>query len=100
MEGPLPPLDRRISSRAIASADREHLQFIAPSADSPLDFSIIPCFVSRRGESILTGFTQNLVICNREELIGHQIFAIHGMKLPSNVAKFRLGLREDSEREA
>lgn len=89
-----------ISSRAIAAACRKHVQFIALSADSHPDFSTIACFVSRHGEAIHSLFTQVLVICNREGLIGHEMFAIDGVKLPSNAAKSRSGLREDFAREA
>jgi len=89
-----------ISSRAIAAACRKHVQFIALSADSHPDFSTIAGFVSRHGEAIQSLFTQVLVICNREGLIGHEMFAIDGVKLPSNAAKSRSGLREDFEREA
>ncbi|MBK8016110.1 MAG: IS1182 family transposase [Betaproteobacteria bacterium] len=89
-----------ISSRAIAAACRQHVQFIALSADSQPDFSTLAGFVSRHGEAIQSLFTQVLVICNREGLIGHEMFAIDGVKLPSNAAKSRSGLREDFEREA
>ncbi|MBK8018408.1 MAG: transposase [Betaproteobacteria bacterium] len=76
-----------ISSRAIAAACRQHVQFIALSADSQPDFSTLAGFVSRHTEAIQSLFTQVLVICNREGLIGHEMFAIDGVKLPSNAAK-------------
>lgn len=89
-----------ISSRAIAAACRKHVQFIALSADSHPDFSTIACFVSRHGEAIHSLFTQVLVICNREGLIGHEMFAIDGVKLPSNASKARSGTRAEFQREA
>lgn len=89
-----------ISSRAIAAACRKHVQFMVLSGDSQPDFSTIAGFVSRHGEAIQSLFTQVLVICGREGLIGHEMFAIDGVKLPSNAAKSRSGLREDFEREA
>ena len=89
-----------ISSRAIAAACRQHVQFIALSADSHPDFSTIAGFVSRHADAIQSLFTQVLLICNREGLIGHEMFAIDGVKLPSNAAKSRSGLRKDFEREA
>ena len=88
-----------IGSRAIAAACRQHVHFIALSGDSDLDFSTLAGFVSRHGQAIQSLFTQLLVICNREGAIGHEIFAIDGMKLPSNAAKSRSGLREDLARE-
>ena len=89
-----------ISSRAIAAACRQHVQFMALSADSHPDFSTIAGFVSRHSEAIQSLFTQVLLICDREGLIGREMFAIDGVKLPSNAAKSRSGLREDFEREA
>lgn len=58
-----------ISSRAIAAACCQHVQFMVPSGDSQPDFSTIAGFVSRHGEAIQSLFTQALVICAREELI-------------------------------
>lgn len=89
-----------ISSRAIAAACRQHVQFMVLSGDSQPDFSTIAGFVSHHGEAIQALFTQVLVICAREGLIGREMFAIDGVKLPSNAAKSRSGLREDFEREA
>ena len=40
------------------------------------------------------------MICNREGLIGRQMFAVDGVKLPSNASKARSGRRADFEREA
>jgi hypothetical protein len=39
-------------------------------------------------------------MCNREGLIGRQMFAVDGVKLPSNASKARSGRRADFEREA
>ena len=45
-------------------------------------------------------FTQVLVICDRQGLIGRQMFAIDGVKLPSNASKAKSGKRKDFVRQA
>jgi transposase len=89
-----------ISSRAIATACCQHVQFMVLSGDSQPDFSTIAGFVSRHDKAIQALFTQVLMICGREGLIGGEMFTIDGVKLPSNAAKAKSGLREDFEREA
>ena len=43
------------------------------------------------GEQILPLFTQVLLTCDRQGLISRQMFAIDGVKLPSNASKERSG---------
>ena len=38
--------------------------------------------------------------CDRQGLIGREMFAIDGVKLPSNASKHRSGTRADFERQA
>ena len=38
-------------------------------------------------------FVQGLFLCDRQGLIGRQMFAIDGVKLPSNVSKAKSGIR-------
>ncbi len=45
-------------------------------------------------------FTQVLFICDRQGLIGREMFAIDGVKLPSNASKASSGTRADFERQA
>lgn len=45
-------------------------------------------------------FTEVLLVCDRQGLIGRELFAIDGVKLPSNAAKEKSGTRADLEREA
>jgi hypothetical protein len=44
-------------------------------------------------------FTQVLLVCHRQGLIGREMFAIDGVKLPSNAAKAKSGKREDFMRQ-
>ena len=45
-------------------------------------------------------FAAVLAICDRQGLIGREMFAIDGVKLPSNASKHRSGTRADFERQA
>jgi transposase len=75
------------SSRDIAQACRENVLFMALSADSQPHFSTIADFVSRMDEGIAPLFTHVLMVCNQMGLIGREMFAIDGCKLPSNASK-------------
>ena len=65
-----------ISSRQIERACRDHVTFIALSADQAPHFTTIADFVSSVGDDIAKLFTQILVICDRQGLIGREMFAI------------------------
>ena len=89
-----------ISSRQIERACRDHVTFIALSADQAPHFTTIADFVSSVGDDIAKLFTQILAICDRQGLIGAEMFAIDGVKLPTNASKARSGTRADFERQA
>ena len=89
-----------VSSRGIERACREHVTFIALSGDSTPHFTTIADFVSTLGKDIANVFTQVLFICDCQGLIGREMFAIDGVKLPSNASKAKSGTRADFERQA
>jgi transposase len=89
-----------VSSRAIERACREHVTFIALSGDQAPHFTTLAAFVSSLGDEIARVFTQVLAICDRQGLIGREMFAIDGVKLPSNASKHRSGTRADFLRQA
>ena len=89
-----------IGSRPIERACRDHVTFIALSGDNAPHFTAIADFISTLGEDITRIFTQVLVICDRQGLIGREMFAIDGVKLPSNASKARSGTRADFKRQA
>jgi transposase len=89
-----------ISSRAIERACREHVTFIAMCGDSAPHFTTIARFISELGDDISWIFTQVLIICDGQGLIGREMFAIDGVKLPANASKARSGTRADFEHEA
>ena len=89
-----------VSSRGIERACRDHVTFIALCGDSGPHFTTIANFVSTLGEDIAQVFAVVLAICDRQGLLGREMFAIDGVKLPSNAAKSRSGTRADFERQA
>jgi transposase len=89
-----------VSSRAIESACGHNVLFMAVSGDACPHFTTLAAFVSELGEAIGRIFTQVLVVCDRQRLIGRQMFAIDGVKLPANASKAKSGKREDFLREA
>ena len=78
-----------VSSRGMERACREHVTFIALSGDSGPHFTTFAALISTLGEDIANIFAQLLFICDRQGLIGREMFAIDGVKLPSNASKAR-----------
>ena len=89
-----------VSSRGIERACAEHVTFIALSGDTRPHFTTIAHFVSTLGEDIARVFAAVVAICDSERLIGREMFAIDGVKLPSNASKQRSGTRAAFERQA
>jgi len=89
-----------VSSRNIERACREHITFIALSGDTQPHFTTIANFVSTLGDDIARVFSEVLFICDKQGLIGREMFAIDGVKLPSNASKAKSGTRADFERQA
>lgn len=89
-----------ISSRRIERLCRENVLFMAISGDSAPQFSTIATFVRELGEEASAIFTRVLLTCDRQGLIGRQMFAIDGVKLPSNADKQRSGTHAELLREA
>jgi len=89
-----------VSSRGIERACCEHITFIALSGDTRPHFSTFANFVTTLGDSISRLFAQVLFICDKQGLIGREMFAIDGVKLPSNASKGKSGTRADFKRQA
>ena len=89
-----------VSSRAIERLCRENVLFMAISGDSAPQFTTIAKFVRELGDEVSAVFTQVLLICDRQGLIGRQMFAIDGVKLPSNADKRRSGTHAELAHEA
>jgi transposase len=84
-----------VSSRSIERACRESVLFIALTGDAKPHFTTIADFVSRSRDAIASVFAQVLAILGKEGLIGREMFAIDGVKLPSNASKHRSGTRAE-----
>ena len=89
-----------VSSRGIARACETHVTFIALSGDTRPHFTTIAQCVSTLGNDIARVFAAIVAICDAEGLIGREMFAIDGVKLPSNASKHRSGTRADFARRA
>jgi transposase len=89
-----------VSSRSIERLCRENVLFMAISGDSAPQFTTIAKFVRELGEEVSAIFAQVLMICDRQGLIGRQMFAIDGVKLPSNADKRRSGTHAELVHEA
>lgn len=84
-----------LSSRRIARACVDNVVFMALSADSQPHFTTIADFISGSADQIQRLFREVLLVCDELGLIGKEMFAIDGCKLPSNAGKEWSGTRED-----
>ena len=84
-----------ISSRSIEQACARNVQFIAISGDSQPSHTHIAKFVCSLSAQIKHLFSQVLMTCDAQGLIGRDMFAIDGVKLPSNASKERSGTHEE-----
>ena len=75
------------SSREIEWQCQNNIIFKALSCDTVPHFTTIADFVSSRSVEIEHVFEQVLLICDQQGLLGHELFAIDGCKLPSNASK-------------
>lgn len=89
-----------VSSRTIERACRENVLFIAISGDSAPQFTTIVKFVRELATEVHDVFTQVLLTCDAQGLIGRQMFAIDGVKLPSNASKHRSGTHAELAHDA
>ena len=76
-----------VSSRKIARCCQENIVFMALSADTRPHFTTIADFVSSMKNEVLELFRDVVLICDEMRLIGKDMFAIDGCKLPSNASK-------------
>jgi transposase len=84
-----------ISSRRIERLCRENVVFMALSADSAPHFTTIADFIARLDAEITAVFRDVLLVCEEAGLIGREMFAVDGVKLPSNASKQWSGTRAD-----
>lgn len=75
------------SSREIQWCCQTNVIFKALSCDSDPHYTTIASFVSSHSDEIENLFEQILLICDEQGLLGKELFAIDGCKMPSNAAK-------------
>ena len=83
------------SSRRIEQACRENIIFMALSADTQPHFTTIASFISTMDQQIIPLFRNVLLICDELKLIGGDMFAIDGCKLPCNASKSWSGTKAE-----
>lgn len=83
------------SSRQIERLCHENIVFMALSADSQPHFTTIANFISSMSDVIQGLFLEILMVCGQAGLIGQEMFAIDGCKLPSNASKDWSGTHAD-----
>lgn len=88
-----------IGSRRIEAACWQNVLFMAVSGDSHPHFTTLTAFISELGDEVGKLFAQVLTVCDRQGLIGREMFAIDGIKLPSNASKAKSGTRAEYRRQ-
>jgi len=83
------------SSRKIAQCCEENIIFMALSADTRPHFTTIADFISSADKEIIRLFLEVLLTCDEMDLIGKEMFAIDGCKMPSNASKEWSGTIEE-----
>jgi len=89
-----------VHSRRIAQACEDNIIFMALSCDTTPHFTTIADFVSTMDKEITKLFREVLLVCDDMGLIGKEMFAIDGCKLPSNASKEWSGTKAEFEKKA
>jgi len=88
-----------MTSRSLERACVKDATFIALSCGQTPDHSTIAAFISSMGFDEIVGlFTQVLLVCQEEGLLGGTHFSLDGLKLSSNASKEWSGKFEDLEK--
>ena len=86
------------SSRPLERACKENIMFMALTCGQTPDHSTIAAFIASLGEKVVPLFTQVLMICDEEKLLGGSHFSIDGLKIASNASKECSGKFADLEK--
>ncbi|MBS9899164.1 transposase [Vibrio alginolyticus] len=87
-----------LSSRRIERACINNVTFMCLSGDSRPHFTTIAAFIAQMKNTIEPLFTQVLMICDEQGLIGRNMFAIDGCKISSNASKEWSGTHDELRR--
>lgn len=88
------------SSRSIERACRENVVFMALTGDTQPHFTTIASFVAKMPAEITSVFRDVLLVCDEQGLIGKELFAVDGCKLPSNASRTWSGTKAELARKA
>jgi len=83
------------SSREIEWCCRNNIIFMALSCQSTPHFTTIADFISGHCDAVESLFEQVLLICDQQGLLGNELFAIDGCKMPSNAGKEYSGTHKE-----
>jgi transposase len=84
-----------VGSRRIEWLCRKHVTCMALSCMQHPDHSSIASFVSSMAAEMLSLFRDILLVCAEQQLLGGTVFALDGLKLPSNASKRWSGTLEE-----
>ena len=84
-----------IGSRRIEWLCRNHVICMALACLQCPDHSTIAAFISSMTAEILSLFCDILLVCEEQQLLGGTVFALDGLKLPSNASKAWSGTVEE-----
>ncbi|MEM9398230.1 MAG: IS1182 family transposase, partial [Pseudomonadota bacterium] len=85
------------SSREIQWQCEHNIIFKALSCDTVPHFTSIASFISGYPKAIESVFEQVLLVCSEQGLLGNELFAIDGCKMPSNASKEHSGTFKELE---
>ncbi|GAB5453191.1 MAG: IS1182-like element ISMac1 family transposase [Halioglobus sp.] len=83
------------SSREIQWQCEHNIIYKALSCDTVPHFTGIASFISSYPDAIESVFEQVLMVCDEQGLLGNELFAIDGCKMPSNAAKEHSGTLDE-----
>ena len=83
------------SSREIQWQCEHNVIFKALSCDSVPHWTSIANFISAHPDAVAAVFEQVLLVCEEQGLLGHELLAIDGCKMPSNASKEHSGTLEE-----
>ncbi|MGQ9897885.1 MAG: transposase, partial [Acidobacteriota bacterium] len=84
-----------VSSRQIERACRENILFIALSCSYPPNHSTIAGFIASMQDEVQVLFSNVLLVCEEQGLLGGTHFSLDGVKLSANVSKEWSGTLEE-----
>ena len=87
-----------LSSREIEAACQQNVVMMALSANTRPHFTTIAQFIREMGPAARKLFVDVLLYCDELGLIGKEMFAVDGCKLPSNASKEQSWTREDFQK--